>query len=113
MTISINSDYLSIVLVKIWSQISIKFWLFRFQLKEKRDYKIFVDVDNRCFVDGKLFFPLGMYSVQLNATQYEDFIDSPFNVVMSSVTYNKQQLDTFFEKTNRQVRIINIFLTSC
>ena len=77
------------------------------KLESKRDYKIFVDVDNRCFVDGKLFFPLGMYSVGLNDTQYKDFINSPYNVIMSSVQLNKAGLDAFYEKTNKQVRVIN------
>ena len=79
------------------------------KLSEKRSYNIFVDVDNRCFVNNKLFFPLGMYIGNLIEDDYVKFKDSPYNLVISYVSLDKNRLDKFYTDMNQQIRVINDF----
>ena len=74
-----------------------------------QDYKIFVDVDNRCFVNGELFFPLGAYVNEYNDYNIGNFTDSPFNLMVSNAQANKYWLDRIYEKSNGKVRVINGF----
>ena len=74
------------------------------RVREARSRRVAFDRRGRTLVDGKPFFPLGMYwSVaksyhsyklpNLNATSIVTFADSPFNCTMPYAGLSKEQLD--------------------
>ena len=81
--------------------------------EKKKEYNIFVDVDNRCFVNGKLFFPIGAYVNTWNDMTADNFTDTSFNLLVSNAVANKERLDRIYERTKGQIRVLNGFESSC
>ena len=55
--------------------------------------KVFIDKYNRTIVDGKPFFPLGMYWGQINATDLAVYTNGPFNCLMPYKRPDAAQMD--------------------
>jgi hypothetical protein len=53
----------------------------------------FIDEHNRLIVNGKPFFPLGMYWGQVDAPQLDVYADSPFNCLMPYGAPDKNGMD--------------------
>lgn len=53
----------------------------------------YIDSHNRLIVDGKPFFPLGMYAGGVNETDVKLWADSPFNCVMPYGAATPEQMD--------------------
>ena len=51
------------------------------------------DAKRRTFVDGKPFFPLGIYLSTVNEKQFTEFMTGPFNCIMPYVEPSVKQLD--------------------
>ena len=51
------------------------------------------DAKRRTILDGKPFFPLGIYMVSVNEKQFAEFMTGPFNCIMPYVEPSIQQLD--------------------
>ena len=51
------------------------------------------DSKRRTIVDGKPFFPLGIYMSSVNEKQFSEFMTGPFNCIMPYVEPNVRQLD--------------------
>ena len=60
--------------------------------------RVWIDAHKRCIVDGKPFFPLGMYSGRLTPEQLELYAKGPFNVVMPYARANWQDLNALHAK---------------
>ena len=54
---------------------------------------VFVDEHNRIIVDGKPFFPLGMYWGAVEQAKLDIYADSPFNCLMPYGPPNREQMD--------------------
>ena len=54
---------------------------------------VFIDSRQRFIVDGKPFFPLGMYWGHVNSKDVATYIKGPFNCMMPYVPVNREQLD--------------------
>ena len=55
--------------------------------------RVWFDAKRRTIVDGKPFFPLGIYIVGVNEKQFAELLTGPFNCVMPYVEPDVQQLD--------------------
>jgi len=55
--------------------------------------KAFIDGHRRLIVDGKPFFPLGMYWSSVNASELATYAKGPFNCLMPYASPNPQQMD--------------------
>ncbi len=55
--------------------------------------RCFVDQHNRVILDGKPFFPLGMYWSGVSEEQLHVYADSPFNCLMPYGSPNDEQMD--------------------
>jgi hypothetical protein len=55
--------------------------------------KVYVDEHRRLIVDGKPFFPLGMYLSGLEAEQLRVYQEAPFNCLMPYQQPNKEEMD--------------------
>ena len=55
--------------------------------------RTWLDAKRRTIVDGKPFFPLGIYIVGVNEKQFAEFLTGPFNCVMPYVEPDVKQLD--------------------
>ncbi|MBR4171422.1 MAG: hypothetical protein IKR48_07205 [Kiritimatiellae bacterium] len=64
--------------------------------KPKR--KVDFTADNRLLVDGKPFFPLGMYWSGIKQEELEVFAKGPFNCIMPYAEPKREQLDRLHEK---------------
>ena len=51
------------------------------------------DAKRRTIVDGKPFFPLGIYMVGVNESQFAEFLTGPFNCIMPYVEPSVERLD--------------------
>ena len=51
------------------------------------------DAKRRTIVDGRPFFPLGIYMVSVNEKQFTEFMTGPFNCIMPYVEPDVRQLD--------------------
>lgn len=60
--------------------------------------RVWIDSHNRCIVDGKPFFPLGMYASRLEGEQLEMYANGPFNTVMPYQRANREDLDRLHAK---------------
>ena len=60
------------------------------KLPERR---AFIDEHRRLIVDGKPFFPLGMYWSSVNASELETYAKGPFNCLMPYASPTPQQMD--------------------
>ena len=54
---------------------------------------VWVDRHNRLIVDGKPFFPLGMYWMGVGEKDLDTYVKGPFNCLMPYARPNRQQLD--------------------
>ena len=54
---------------------------------------VFIDSRRRFIVDGKPFFPLGMYWGHVNSKDVATYVKGPFNCMMPYVPVNREQLD--------------------
>lgn len=55
--------------------------------------RVFIDAHQRCIVDGKPFFPLGMYWSSIKADELAVYADSAFNCLMPYGRPTREQLD--------------------
>ena len=65
------------------------------RLPERR---VWIDAHQRCIVDGKPFFPLGMYWGKVEADKLEKYAEGPFNCLMPYVRATREHLDMCKEK---------------
>ncbi|MBQ7189894.1 MAG: hypothetical protein IJR99_10810 [Kiritimatiellae bacterium] len=70
--------------------------LTRVTAKPKR--KIDFTTDNRLLVEGKPFFPLGMYWGGIKKDELEVFAQGPFNCIMPYAEATREQMDWLHEK---------------
>ena len=63
------------------------------RVKSPTPRKVWIDAHHRTIVDGKPFFPLGMYFRYATASNVEVYADSPFNCLMAYKYPTKEQLD--------------------
>ena len=57
------------------------------------DYKVYIDSQRRTIVDGKPFFPLGMYWHDIERDKLETYVKGPFNCLMPYGTQSREQVD--------------------
>ena len=55
--------------------------------------RVWIDEHQRCLVDGKPFFPLGMYWIQVDAEKLAKYAEGPFNCLMPYTRATRQHLD--------------------
>ena len=55
--------------------------------------RVWIDEHQRCLVDGKPFFPLGMYWIQVEAKKLAKYAEGPFNCLMPYSRATRQHLD--------------------
>lgn len=60
--------------------------------------RVWIDEHKRCIVDGKPFFPLGMYSGKIDDEMLSQFTQGPFNAVMPYAHTGRKELDLLHEK---------------
>ena len=60
--------------------------------------RVWIDGHQRCIVDGKPFFPLGMYWGKVEADKLEKYAEGPFNCLMPYSRATRQHLDMCREK---------------
>ena len=63
------------------------------RVEEYPERYAYIDRYRRLIVDGKPFFPLGCYFLQVNPSELETFADSPFNCLMPYVGISREALD--------------------
>ena len=61
--------------------------------REPPKRRTWFDGKRRTIVDGKPFFPLGMYLATVNETQFAEFMTGPFNCIMPYTAPSRAQLD--------------------
>lgn len=64
-------------------------------LKELPPRRVRIDAKQRMIVDGKPFFPLGMYTGSMNKETVAHYARSPFNCVGPYGTWTKEMLDCY------------------
>lgn len=57
--------------------------------------KVFIDRFHRTIVEGKPFFPIGMYSYDITEKDIELYTEAPFTCIMSYRVPTTEQMDTF------------------
>ena len=57
--------------------------------------KVWLDKNHRTIVDGKPFFPLGMYSYDIKEPDVKLYVEAPFNCIMSYRVPTTDQMDVF------------------
>lgn len=67
------------------------------RLEEFPERKVYFDEHQRAIVDGKPFFPLGLYCSDLTLDDMERLENSPFNCVMPYHRPNRERLDQLHE----------------
>ncbi len=68
------------------------------KLAEKPNYRVYVDRHRRLIVDGKPFFPLGMYFVKATKEELAPYLDSGFNCLIPYLSpHDKETLDYLHE----------------
>ena len=72
-----------------------------YKLERFPEYKTRIDEHRRFIVDGKPFFPLGMYFGAVKPEELEIYADSKFNCLMPYVAIKKEALDLMREKNIR------------
>ena len=65
----------------------------RLRPEEAKPGRVHFDAHQRLIVDGKPFFPLGMYNSHIYATNLEVYARSPFNVIGPYETWSREKLD--------------------
>jgi len=55
--------------------------------------RVYIDQHRRCWCDGKLFFPLGMYFTSIKEADLKEYADSKFNCLMPYGSPTGPQLD--------------------
>ena len=65
--------------------------------------KVAIDSCLRTMVDGKPFFPLGMYSYDIDASDIDRYVEAPFNCIMSYRVPSNEQMDYFQRKGIRAI----------
>ena len=63
------------------------------KLEKIPDTGVFIDSRQRMIVDGKPFFPIGMYWGHVNSKDIKVYAKGPFNCMMPYVPVNREQLD--------------------
>lgn len=64
-------------------------------LNKLPDRKVTLDDRQRTVVDGRAFFPLGMYSYDIKEEDVKMYAEAPFNTIMSYRVPTDEQMDTF------------------
>ena len=68
------------------------------KLAEAPNYRVYVDRHRRLIVDGKPFFPLGMYFSKVTKEELAPYLDSDFNCLMPyQPPHDKETLDYIYE----------------
>lgn len=62
-------------------------------VRERPNRRVWIDERGRAIVDGKPFFPLGMFTVNLRGEQAEEYARGPFNCVLPYWTMTRDDLD--------------------
>ena len=65
------------------------------RVAEIPDWKVRIDEHNRFLVEGKPFFPVGVYLTYITEQAFLDISNSPFNCVMCYRRPTREQLDRF------------------
>ena len=60
--------------------------------------RVWIDEHKRCILDGKPFFPLGMYCGKIDEEMLAQYSQGPFNVVMSYAPTGMKELDLLHER---------------
>ena len=55
--------------------------------------RVWIDGHKRCIVDGKPFFPLGLFSGKVSEKMLAQYVEGPFNVVMPYARATREDLD--------------------
>ena len=63
--------------------------------KKLPERKVYIDRHQRTIVDGKPFFPLGMYSYNIDEEDIRLYVEAPFNCIMSYRIPTDAQMDVF------------------
>jgi hypothetical protein len=69
-----------------------------FTRTEVNDCRVWIDRKGRTIVDGKAFFPLGMYWGKVEADKLEKYAEGPFNCLMPYTRATREHLDMCGEK---------------
>ena len=64
-------------------------------VKKLPERKVYIDRHQRTVVDGRPFFPLGMYSYNINEEDIRLYVEAPFNCIMSYRIPTDEQMDVF------------------
>lgn len=89
----------------------------KFRRVEKMpDWKVRIDANNRILMDGKPFFPVGIYLRRFTEQAFLDVSNSPFNCVMCYHRPSREELDRFHAAGKKVIYSIKgayIGLASC
>ena len=69
--------------------------------------KVAFDRRGRTIVDGKPFFPLGMFSAKVDKEMLDIYAEGPFNCLMPYVRPGKAEFDLCHEKGLRVIFFLN------
>lgn len=61
--------------------------------REPRSRAVRIDRHGRCLVDGRPFFPFGMYTKKMDAVELDAYCEAPFNMLVNYTLLDKDQLD--------------------
>jgi len=64
-------------------------------MKKLPTRRVCLDDGQRTVVDGRLFFPLGMYSYDIKEDDVKMYAEAPFNTIMSYRVPTNEQMDSF------------------
>ena len=77
-------------------------------LDKKREYGIYIDRHRRVIDHGKPFFPLGLMCGDCELDYFSKyFADSPFNLIKLGGTHTAAQIEKYYEKGNRKLRLLD------
>lgn len=63
------------------------------RVPELPERRVWIDRHKRCIVDGKPFFPLGLFSGKVSEKMLAQYVEGPFNVVMPYARATREDLD--------------------
>jgi hypothetical protein len=77
------------------------------RLPESVKRKVFIDRYGRTIVDGKPFFPLGMFSGKVDKATLDVYAEGPFNCIMPYVRPEKAEFDLCHAKNMKVIFFLN------
>ena len=77
------------------------------RLSEPLRRKVFIDRHGRTIVDGKPFFPLGMFSGKVDKEMLDIYTQAPFNCIMPYVRPGKAEFDLCHAKNLKVMFFLN------